>query len=88
MDKLDKIEIRFRRGTLDEWNKSDVVPFENEIILVKELHGEMEPSFKLGDGIHTFKDLPYVSWDHAFRNGSIYVRDVSALDKVRINIDA
>ena len=88
MSNLNKLKIQFRHGTLDEWNQSKDIPFANEILLVKEMHKEMEPLFKLGDGIHIFKDLPYVPWDYAFRNGIIYIRNFSSIKEVHINLDA
>ena len=66
------LTIRPRRGTLDKWNSVDYIPKEYEILVVQEAFDEMEPSFKLGDGLHKFNELPYVSMDYAFRNGRIY----------------
>lgn len=90
MTEYNKIEIRFRHGNLSELDVSEEIPYVNEIILIKEPHEGMEPSFKLGDGIHMIKDLPYVSWDYAFRNGFIYLRgaELNPIKKVKINLDA
>ena len=90
MSQPNTLEIRFRHGKLEELNVSEEIPFPNEIILIKEPNKEMEPLFKLGDGIHTIKELPYVSWDYAFRNGFLYIRgaELNPIQKVKINLDA
>ena len=82
----DKLRVIPRHATLDQWNKSEDIPLENEILVVNEVHEEMEPSFKLGDGKHKFKDLPYVTWDYAFKNGILYVRSGGPITKVQIEI--
>ena len=79
------LTIRPRRGTLDEMNKSEEIPKEYEILVIQETFDEMEPSFKLGDGIHKISELPYVSMDYAFRHGRIYPKGYSNVSYVVID---
>ena len=47
-----------RRGTTEEWAKSTVIPQAGEFV-IEECHNAPF-RIKIGDGVHTFKDLQYV----------------------------
>ena len=48
-----------RRGTYEEWLESNAVPYEGELIIV-EFDNNVRKC-KIGDGITTFSDLPYLT---------------------------
>ena len=48
-----------RRGTLEEWLASDIVPYEGELVIV-EFDGSIRKC-KIGDGVTVFSELPYIT---------------------------
>lgn len=52
--------FRFRRGTLTEWTaKNPVLAFGEPAIVEDDSDPETPLSFKIGDGVTAFNDLPY-----------------------------
>lgn len=55
-----KYIYKHRRGTADQWKNSKIIPEEAELIV--ELDEEnYKHKLKLGDGIHTYEDLSYLT---------------------------
>lgn len=61
-----------RRGTAEEWEASNIVPYEGEVVLENFPH---DGSFKIkiGDGINTFANLPYHNLDKELEELKQYV---------------
>ena len=56
-----KFITKHRRGTTDEWDKSNVILEDGEIVVEECPNGSTK--LKIGDGIRTFRDLDYVTGD-------------------------
>lgn len=56
---VSKFIYQHRRGTTERWLASDVIPLDGEIIIEERADNSIE--LKIGDGIHTFKHLQYIS---------------------------
>ena len=80
------LTIKPRRGTIDEWNEhEDTILREHELVVIKNDNPELEPKFKLGDGVTPFKNLPYVTMHQAFRDGIMY--SSNGRDTIYVRID-
>lgn len=80
--------IKHRRGTLEEWIHSEIVPLEGEIVVELDEHG-VPCGMKIGDGTHRYNELDYVEtqggsapiiqdWDARTVNGHTVESDVPA----------
>ena len=54
-----KVITQHRRGTTAEWEQSSVVVADGELII--EICDDGSRKTKIGDGVHTFADLPYTT---------------------------
>lgn len=54
-----KFRYQHLRGTTEKWLLSTIIPLDGELIIEERADGSYE--IKVGDGIHTFVDLPYAS---------------------------
>ena len=56
---------QLRRGTLEEWKtvNSHIIPLEGELVLEMDKSGNGLHRLRIGDGVHSFLDLPYMSVD-------------------------
>lgn len=61
--------IRPKRDKLDQWKKSNYLPYNNEILLG---YDDIRVIYKLGDGIHKWNGLMEVSLDEALARGYVY----------------
>lgn len=53
-----KFIVKHRRGTLEQWRASEIIPEMSELVVeLDEVNGINK--FKLGDGVHKFTDLSY-----------------------------
>ena len=53
---------KHRRGTTEKWQAAtSIIPLDGELLVEERADGTV--AIKVGDGIHTFNDLPYVSKD-------------------------
>lgn len=57
---------QLRRGTLEEWKtvSSHIIPLEGELVLEIDKSGNGLHRLKIGDGVRTFSELPYISVDN------------------------
>ena len=56
-----KFIVQHRRGTAEEWEQSGIVPYNGEIVIEVCQDGTFKT--KIGDGSHTFPELPYQNLD-------------------------
>ena len=56
-----KFIVQHRRGTAEEWEQSGIVPYNGEIVIEVCQDGTFKT--KIGDGAHTFPELPYQNLD-------------------------
>ena len=59
MNTLLKFITKHRWGTSEDWEKSSVILENAEVVIEECTNGQIK--LKVGDGIHIFKDLPYVT---------------------------
>lgn len=51
---------KHRRGTTEKWQAAtSIIPYDGELIIEERTDGTFE--IKVGDGVHNFNDLPYIS---------------------------
>lgn len=53
--------VQHRRATYQKWEESGIVPCDGEIVIEECDNGTFKT--KIGDGVHTFPDLPYQNMD-------------------------
>lgn len=51
--------VQHRRGTTEQWQQSDIIPDDGEIVI--ERCDDQTSHIKLGDGKNTFANLPYIT---------------------------
>jgi len=56
---LTRLITQHRRGTTEEWNESSIILSDGEIVV--ENCDDGTSKLKVGDGKHSFKDLPYIT---------------------------
>lgn len=74
-----------KQDFLSVCNAVDGVLKDKEILVVHDDYTK-EVYFKLGDGIHKFSELPYVSMLEAFTEGVIYSRGLRGLEYAKIDL--
>lgn len=63
--------VTHRRATKKQWEESNVIPKESELVVEDCEDGTFKT--KIGDGIHVFKDLPYQNLDEELSELKTYV---------------
>lgn len=60
-----KYITQLRRGTALEWATigADIIPLEGELVLEIDKSGNNLHRLKIGDGVHLYSELPYISAD-------------------------
>lgn len=71
----EQVIIKPHGDSLDNWKNENPILRKNEITVAYSEHTEA-PFYKLGDGIHHYQDLPYVTIDRALEYGIIYTYGV------------
>ena len=74
-----------KQDFLSVCNAVDGVLKDKEILVVHDDYTK-EVYFKLGDGIHKFSELPYVSMLEAFTEGVIYSKGLSEFEYAKIDL--
>lgn len=61
-----KYIVQPRRATAEEWKSvgQNIVPLEGEFVLEMDKSGANLHRLKIGDGINSYEDLPYISVDN------------------------
>lgn len=54
-----KFIYKHRRGSTAQWNASDVIPYDGELVI--ENCDDGLTRFKIGDGVHTYTNLSYAN---------------------------
>lgn len=54
-----KFIYKHRRGSTAQWNTSDVIPYDGELVI--ENCDDGLTRFKIGDGVHTYANLSYAN---------------------------
>lgn len=67
---MNELKIMFRADTLDKWKESNYIPRPNEVLCA--MVTPKEAIYKLGDGLHTWNDLPERTFEDTLLNGTIY----------------
>jgi len=55
---ISNIKAKNKRDTLENWESSNYIPYDGELIVVEMEDGEVK--LKLGNGVDTFNDLSYI----------------------------
>ena len=75
MPKHDKIEV---------WKNSDYIPYKDEIILA---YNDTKTIYKIGNGIHFWRDLNEVSIEEIFVKGCVcYDGGINQRYKIKLNL--
>jgi hypothetical protein len=77
-----KVKIIHKCETAADWERSSYVPAEGEIVTYKIDEQHNYERLKLGDGVHTVKDLPFVSDDIRFELNSLIGKPTDGLEYI------
>ena len=70
MSNMTTITVVPRRDTNKNWCKQNPVLDDKEFVIVH--IGKYLRLYKLGDGVRTYKKLPFRSWKYCLENGYFY----------------
>lgn len=64
----------FVNGTLPEWDASDEIPEDKKVLITEEGHE------KIGDGVHLFKDLPFIYHSSMYQTSIDHTTNLTILN--------